>query len=105
MIAAHSGTKFWSRSARYPSDGEGRNKQDRLGTPPILPVRLTVKPPASKPTVAGLHHRKRIESTTEPAASCIVAIPGGGVMWSLDGDDLLFGAAVLFVIAVVLAII
>jgi len=26
-------------------------------------------------------------------------------MWSLDGDDLLFGAAVLFVIAVVLAII
>jgi len=26
-------------------------------------------------------------------------------MWSLNGDDLLFGAAVLFVIAVVLAII
>jgi hypothetical protein len=55
--------------------------------------------------VAGLHHRKRIESTAEPAASCCVAMPGGGVMWSLDGDDLLFGAAVLFVIAVVLAII
>jgi hypothetical protein len=55
--------------------------------------------------VAGLHHRKRIESTAEPAASCSVAISGGGTMWSLDGDDLLFGAAVLFVIAVVLALI
>jgi hypothetical protein len=55
--------------------------------------------------VAGLHHRKRIESTIEPVAACWVAIPGGGVMWSLDGDDLLFGAAVLFVIALVLAII
>jgi hypothetical protein len=55
--------------------------------------------------VAGLHHRKLIESTTELAASCWVAMPGGGVMWSLDGDDLLFGAAVLFVIALVLAII
>jgi hypothetical protein len=55
--------------------------------------------------VAGLHHRKRIKSTTEPSVSCSVAMPGGGGMWSLDGDDLLFGAAVLFVIAIVLAII
>jgi hypothetical protein len=55
--------------------------------------------------VAGLHHRKRIKSTAEPSASCLVAIPGGGAMWSLNGDDLLFGAAVLFVIAIVLAII
>jgi hypothetical protein len=55
--------------------------------------------------VAGLHHRKRIESTTEPTTRCCVAMPGGGGMWSLDGDDLLFGAAVLFVIAIVLAII
>jgi hypothetical protein len=55
--------------------------------------------------VAGLHHRKRIKSTTEPSTSRFVAMSGGGVMWSLDGDDLLFGAAVLFVIAVVLAII
>jgi hypothetical protein len=55
--------------------------------------------------VAGLHQRKLIESTAEPAASCCVAMPGGGGMWSLDGDDLLFGAAVLFVIAIVLAII
>jgi hypothetical protein len=55
--------------------------------------------------VAGLHHRKRIKSTTEPTAACCVGMPGGGGMWSLNGDDLLFGASVLFVIAIVLAII
>jgi hypothetical protein len=32
-------------------------------------------------------------------------MPGGGGMWSVTGDDLLFGAAVLFVIAIVLALI
>jgi hypothetical protein len=52
-----------------------------------------------------LHHRKRIKSITEPTAACRVGMPGGGGMWSLNGDDLLFGAAVLFVIAIVLAII
>jgi hypothetical protein len=55
--------------------------------------------------VAGLHHRKRIKSTTEPTATRRVLLPGGGGMGSFDGDDLLFGAAVLFVIAIVLAII
>jgi hypothetical protein len=68
-------------------------------------VRLTVNFAVHQPTVAGLHHRKLIKSTTEPTTSRCVAIPGGSGMWSLDGDDLLFGAAVLFVIAVVLAII
>ena len=55
--------------------------------------------------MTGLHHRKLIESTTELGVSCLVALSGGGAMWSLNGDDLLFGAAVLFVIAIVLAII
>jgi hypothetical protein len=55
--------------------------------------------------VADLHHRKRIESTTEPDRVLLDCHMGGGVMWSLNGDDLLFGAAVLFVIALVLAII
>ncbi len=35
----------------------------------------------------------------------LLPVQEGRAMWSIDGDDLLFGAALLFVIAVLLAIV
>ena len=42
------------------------------------------------------------EPTPKPSDCRFIARPGGGVMRLIDSDDLLFGAALLLVIAVVL---
>jgi hypothetical protein len=42
ILAANCRTKLCSRSARNPPDREGWDQQDRLGAPPILPLRLTL---------------------------------------------------------------
>jgi hypothetical protein len=40
---------------------------------------------------------------SNPAIPAPLWIWEAGAMWSLDGDDLLFGAALIFVITIVLA--
>ena len=48
IMAANPRTKLCIRSARHSPHREGWDQQDRLGPPPVLPMRLTIDPTSNQ---------------------------------------------------------